>query len=70
MKDLENIVKEFEKIKNDDVLSKDEKSIKYGKLMTNLETEYNISIANKEEFDRLPKEIKELYLSIANERNI
>ena len=70
MKDLENIVKEFEKIKNDDVLSKDEKSIKYGKLMTNLETEYNISIANKEEFESLPNDIKELYLAIANERNI
>ena len=60
MKDLENLVKEFEKIKNNDVLSKDEKSIKYGKLMTNLETKYNISIANKEEFERLPKDIKEL----------
>ena len=70
MKDLENLVKEFEKIKNNDVLSKDEKSIKYGKLMTNLETKYNISIANKEEFERLPKDIKELYLIIANERNL
>lgn len=70
MEYLENIVKEFEKVKNDDVLSRDKKSIEYAKLMTNLETEYNISIANIEEFERLSKDIKELYLTIANERNI
>ena len=68
MEKLKEIENQFEKIKNDDNISAEQKSIEYAKLMTALETSYNIPMTANEEFEALPTEVKELYSKISSER--
>ena len=68
MKDLNEINKKFEEIKNNNNLSANKKSIEYARLMTELEKIYNIPITQNEEFDNLQEDVKNLYLKISNAR--
>lgn len=70
MEDLERMKQKFEEIKNNDSITGNKKSIEMARLMTELEHTYNISIADKEEFNLLDTEVKKLYLDISNARNI
>lgn len=70
MEDLERMKQKFEEIKNNDSITRNKKSVEMARLMTELEHTYNISIADKEEFNLLDTEVKKLYLDISNARNL
>lgn len=65
---LEKIREDFERTKNDERYSQQQKNEKYGSLMTIMEQQFNIPLLSGAEFDNIDNDVKEMYLTLSNAR--
>lgn len=65
---LKRVKEDFEKMRDDERYSQQQKNEKYASLMSLLERQFDIPLLAGAKFDELDNDVKELYLMLSNAR--
>lgn len=65
---LKRVKEDFEKMRDDECYSQQQKNEKYASLMSLLERQFDIPLLAGAKFDELDNDVKELYLMLSNAR--